>query len=160
MNVPGICVMSVGSLLFATTLQGTRPVDTVGGCIPGSYLAVEASGTHSLWTFSSDGTLQATSSAEKVFGFSHIQGTWQRDGARGARAVGLDFGFRSQQVGAGVPPQWTTRLDVSLEFSRGCRQFAGAFDLRFYDVTEDPLDAPTTVPAGSDTLTGRRIQVP
>ena len=29
--------------------------------MPGSYLAVEGSGTQSLWTFSSDGTFQASS---------------------------------------------------------------------------------------------------
>ena len=75
-------------------------------------------------------------------------------------AVGLDFGFASQQAGAGVPPQWTTRIDAALEFSRDCQQVTGTFDLRFYDVPDDPLAALTTAPNGSDTLIGRRLQVP
>lgn len=160
MNVPGICLVAAGSLIFAATVMGTRPVEAVAGCIPGSYLAREASGTQSLWTFSSDGTFQATSSAERALNFSHIQGTWQRDAAHSARAVGLDFGFLPQPVGAGVPPQWVTRIDVSLTFARDCRQFAGGFELRFYDAAGDPLDPTTMAPAGADTLIGRRIQVP
>jgi hypothetical protein len=160
MNAPGIRLLSVGSLLFATSFAPARSVENVGGCTPGTYLAVEGSGTRSIWTFSSDGTFQATSSAERLFTFSHIQGAWQREGGRGARAVGLDFGFASQQAGAGVPPQWTTRIDAALEFSRDCQQVTGTFDLRFYDVPDDPLAALTTAPNGSDTLIGRRLQVP
>ena len=122
-------------------------------------LAAEGSGTQSLFTFSSDGTFHVASSGERAFGFSHIQGTWQRQGAHDVRAVGLDFGLPSDPTGAGAPPAWITRIDMSLSFSRDCRQFAGGFELRFYDATEDPLEAPTTAPAGTDTLTARRIQV-
>jgi hypothetical protein len=161
MNVSGLCVVCAGSLLVATGLAAPRSVDAAGhGCIPGSYLAVEASGTQSLWTFSSDGTFQVASSAERAFKFSHIQGTWQRQGAHDVRAVGLDFGLPSDPTGAGAPPAWITRIDMSLRFSRDCQRFAGGFELRFYNATEEPLEAPTTAPAGADTLTARRIQVP
>ena len=128
--------------------------------MPGSYLAAEGSGTQSLFTFSSDGTFQVTSSAERAFGFSHIQGTWERQGAHDARAVGLDFGLPSALTGAGAPPEWISRIDLSLRFSQDCGQFAGGFELRFNDATEDPLEAPTTPPDGVDTLIARRIQVP
>ena len=102
MNAPGIRLLSVGSLLFATSFAPARSVENVGGCTPGTYLAVEGSGTRSIWTFSSDGTFQATSSAERLFTFSHIQRAWQRDGGRGARAVRLHLGFASQPAGADV----------------------------------------------------------
>jgi len=160
MNVPGLCFVCAGSLLATSSLAAPRSVEAADGCIPGSYLALEGSGTQSLWTFSSDGTFQAASSAERAFTFSHIQGTWVRQGAHDARAVGLDFGLPSDPIGAGAPPAWITRIDVSLRFSRDCRQFAGGFELRFYDGTSDPLEAPTTAPAGADTVTARRIQVP
>jgi len=162
MNVTGLCFVCAGSLFVATSLAAVpRSVGAVGGCIPGSYLAAEGSGTRSLFTFSSDGTFQVASSAERAFRFSHIQGTWQRQGAHDLRAVGLDFGLPSDPTGAAAPPEWITRIDLSLRFSRDCRQFAGGFELRFFfNPTEDPLEAPTTAPASADTVTARRIQVP
>lgn len=161
MTVPSLCFVCAGSLLVAASLTAPRSVGAVGGCIPGSYLAAEGSGTQSLLTFSSDGTFHLASSAERAFGFSHIQGTWQRQGAHDVRAVGLDFGLPSDPTGAGAPPEWITRIDMSLRFSPDCRRFAGDFELRFfYDATDDPLEPPTTAPDGADTLTARRIQVP
>jgi hypothetical protein len=47
-----------------------------------------------------------------------------------------------------------------MRFSQDCRACAGGFELRFYDATEDPLEAPATPPDGADTMTARRIQVP
>src|SRR5262245_1214739 len=88
-----VCHVSTVLLLAAIGLARIRPVEAVGGCIPGSYLAVESSGTQSLWTFSSDGTFHASSSAQSAFNFSTIQGTWEREGASNVRAVGLDFTF-------------------------------------------------------------------
>jgi hypothetical protein len=160
MHLAGICFVSAAVLLFTTSVAGTQPAGAVGGCIPGTYLAVEDSGTQSLWTFSSDGTFHATSSAESALNFSLIHGSWQRDGARTARAVGLDFVLRPQPEGAGVPPQAIARIDASMTFSRDCRQFAGAFNLRFYNaVADDPLNT-AIAPSFSDTLTGRRVLVP
>ena len=127
MTVPSLCFVCAGSLLVAASLTAPRSVGAVGGCIPGSYLAAEGSGTQSLLTFSSDGTFHLASSAERAFGFSHIQGTWQRQGAHDVRAVGLDFGLPSDPTGAGAPPEWITRIDMSLRFSPDCRRFAGDF---------------------------------
>ena len=160
MNMTRFCFVCAGSVLVATSLATPRSVGAGGGCIPGSYLAAEGSGTQSLFTFSSDGTFQVTSSAERAFGFGHIQGTWQRQGAQDVRALGLDFGLQLDPTGDGAPPEWITRIDMSLKFSQDCRRFAGDFELRFYDATEDPLEAPTTAPAGADTVTARRIEVP
>ena len=155
-----ICLASAGLLLVVMSVARPGQVEAVGGCIPGSYLAIEASGTQSLWTFSSDGTFEVASSAERAFNFGHIQGSWRRDSAHAARAVGLDFGFLPEPVGAGVPPQWVTRIDVSLAFERDCETFAGEFALRFYDEGEDPLDERVVAAEGRDTVTGRRIDVP
>jgi hypothetical protein len=160
MNIPRLCIVCVGSLLVVASLAASRSVGAVGGCIPGSYLAAEGSGTQSLLTFSSDGTFQVTSSAQRAFGFSHIQGTWERRGAHDVRAVGLDFGLPSELTGTGAPPEWITRIDLSLKFAQDCRQFAGDFEIRLHDATEAPLAAPTMAPDGVDTMTARRIQVP
>lgn len=150
------------AMLLLVVISVARPgrVEAVGGCIPGSYLAAEGSGTRSLWTFSSDGTFQVASSAEKVFDFSHIQGTWERHGADSVRAVGLDFGLLPEPVGNGVPPEWITRIDVLLAFSRDCGHFAGEFELRFYEEGEDPLEPTAVASDGRDTVNGRRIEVP
>jgi hypothetical protein len=147
-------------LVAAAGIANIPRVEAAGGCIPGGYLAVEGSGTQSLWTFSSDGTFQASSSAQSAFNFSNIHGAWQREGRGDVRAVGLDFGFLPEPVGSGVPPQTITRIDVSLAFARDCQQFAGDFELRFYNAADDPLDAGASVPAGTDTVMARRIQVP
>ena len=156
-----VCLVSAVLLLLLIVAARNRPVEAVagGGCMPGSYLAVEGSGTQSLWTFSSDGTFHAASSAQSAFTFSQIHGTWEREGAQSAHVVGLDFGFRQSPVGAGVPPQSVTRIDGAVQFTRDCQQFAGAFDLRFYGANEDPLNPTTVDPAGSDSFTARRIQV-
>ena len=59
-----------------------------------------------------------------------------------------------------MPPEWVTRIDVSLDVSRDCEEFAGEFELRFYNAEADPLDPAAVMPAGSDSVTGRRIAVP
>jgi hypothetical protein len=160
MKPAGLFLVSALVLLVATSFASSQSAGAVGGCMPGTYLAVEGSGTQSLWTFSSDGTFQATSSAAGALDFSTIHGSWQRDGPRTARAVGLDFILRAGPEGAGVPPEAIARIDLSIAFSRDCRQFAGAFDLRFYDgVADDPLRT-VVAPSGSDTMTGRRVVVP
>jgi hypothetical protein len=43
-----------------------HPSEARDGCIPGTYLVKEGSGTQSLWTLSVDGTLHITSSAEVI----------------------------------------------------------------------------------------------
>lgn len=79
-------------------------------------------------------------------------------GGSGARAVGLDF-FLPEPVGAGAPPQ-SICGSTHRSFSRNCGQFTGEFELRFYNAAEGPLAAPSAVPAGTDTVTGRRVRVP
>lgn len=159
-HLPVVSLVTAGGLLLATSLAGTQPAHAPGPCISGTYLAVEGSGTQSLWTFSSDGTFQATSSASRALNFSQIHGSWKRAGARHARVAGLDFVFRAQPDGAGVPPQAIARLDAWLTFSTDCRQLLGTFELRFYDAPgDDPLDASIPL-VGSDTVSGRRVHVP
>lgn len=147
-------------LFFAISASG--PVDARDSCMAGTYLVKEGSGTQSLWTLSDDGTLQITSSSQIVFNFSHIQGAWRQTKRHHARAVGLDFNFMTEPVGNGVPPASIARLDISLSFSRNCREMQGDFELRFFDSeTEDPLDLSTGpgAPTSQDTFEGRRVRV-
>lgn len=134
---------------------------TKGGCIPGAYLVQEGSGTQSLWTFSKDGTIQSTSSAQGALNFSDAQGAWKQKSSREAKVTFLDFNYAGAQNG-GFPPSSVARVDAELSFSKKCTQVQGSFELRFFDPeTEDPLDPATdTGEPLSDTFTGRRITVP
>ena len=98
-------VLSIATFLLSSTSASSRDTGAQGGCFPGTYLVVEGSGTQSLWTLSQDGGFQITSSAERAFGFSHIQGVWKKTGARDAKARGLDFNFKEIPVNGGVPPR-------------------------------------------------------
>jgi hypothetical protein len=132
-----------------------------GGCIPGTYLVQESSGTQSLWTFSKDGTIQSASSAQGALNFSDAQGAWKQTRSREAKATFLDFNYAGADNG-GFPPSGIARVDTQLSFSKKCTQVQGSFELRFFDPqTEDPLD-PSTDTGGplSDTFTGRRVIVP
>jgi hypothetical protein len=114
-----------------------------GGCLSGSHFVVEDSGTQSLWTLSQDGGFQVTSSAERAFGFTHIEGVWQKTGARDAKARGLDFNFKEAPVNGGVPPSQIARLDIVL---------------RVFNPNGDPLDANTPAIA-SDIFFARQISI-
>jgi hypothetical protein len=132
-----------------------------GGCIPGTYLVQEASGTQSLWTFSNDGTVQIASSAQGSLNFSDGYGAWKQSRSREAKATIIDFNYGDADNG-GFPPSGIARVDAQLSFSKKCTQVQGSFELRFFDPeTEDPLD-PSTDTGGplSDTFTGRRVTVP
>jgi hypothetical protein len=129
-----------------------------GGCLPGTYLVIEGSGTQSLWTLSQNGGFQVTSSAERAFGFSHIQGVWKKTGARDAKARGLDFNFKETPVNDGVPPSQITRLDIVMRFAESCEEMEGSFELRAFTSNDDPLDS--NAPAiASDTFFGRRVRI-
>jgi hypothetical protein len=128
---------------------------TQGGRLSGTYLVVEGSDTQSLWTLSQDGGFQITSSAERAFGFSHIQGVWKKSGARDGRARGLDFNFKETPVNGGVPPSQITRLDIVMRFAERCDEMEGSFELRAFNPNDDPLDSNTPAIAG-DTFFGRR----
>jgi hypothetical protein len=110
-------VLSIAAFLLSSTSASSRNTGAQGGCFPGTYLVVEGSGTQSLWTLSQDGGFQVTSSAERAFGFSHIQGVWKKTGARDARARGLDFNFKETPVNGGVPPSQIARLDIAMTFA-------------------------------------------
>jgi hypothetical protein len=138
-----------------------HPSEARDGCIPGTYLVKEGSGTQSLWTLSVDGTLHITSSAEVAFNFSHLQGAWQQRGRGQAKAVALDFDFISSPIGNGAPPASIARIDISISFSRECNEIEGNLELRFFDPkTEDPLDPATGAGEPAvDGFVGRRVRV-
>ena len=151
-------VLSTPPFLLNSTIVGSRDTAAQGGCFPGTYLVVEGSGTQSLWTLSHDGALQVTSSAERAFGFSHIQGVWKKTGARDAKARGLDFNFSETPVNSGVPPSNIARLDIVMSFADKCEEMEGSFELRVFNPSDDPLDSNGSV-AASDTFSGRRFSI-
>ena len=151
-------VLSIAAFLLSSTSASSRDTGAQGGCLPGTYFVVEGSGTQSLWTLSRDGGFQVTSSGERAFGFSHIQGVWKKTGARDAKARGLDFNFKETPVNDGVPPAQITRLDIVMRFADRCEQMEGSFELRAFDPNDDPLNANTPAIA-SDTFFGRRVSI-
>ena len=132
---------------------------TSSGCIPGTYLVQESSGTQSLWTFSSEGTIQSASSSQEAFHFSDAQGAWKQIRSRQARVTMLDFTYSSVSSDGGVPPASVARIDALFTFSKNCKTLEGSFELRFFDPeTEDPLNPETdTGDPVPDTFTGRRV---
>jgi hypothetical protein len=153
-----VFVLSIPAFLINSTIASPPDTGAQGGCFPGTYLVVEGSGTQSLWTLSQDGGFQVTSSAERAFGFSHIQGVWKKTGARDAKARGLDFNFSETPVNGGVPPSQITRLDIVMRFAHGCEQMEGSFDLRAFNPNDDPLESSPPAIA-SDTFFGRRVSI-
>ena len=151
-------VLSIPPFLLNSTVVSSFDTGAQGGCFPGTYLVVEGSGTQSLWTLSRDGAFQVTSSAERAFGFSHIQGVWKKTGARDAKARGLDFNFNETPVNSGVPPSQITRLDILISFAERCEEMEGSFELRVFNPSDDPLDLNRPV-AASDTFSGRRVKI-
>jgi hypothetical protein len=151
-------VLSIPPFLLNSTIVGSRDTGAQGGCFPGTYLVIEGSGTQSLWTLSHDGAFQVTSSAERAFGFSHIQGVWEKTGARDAKARGLDFNFNESPVNSGVPPSQIARLDIVMSFAEKCEEMEGSFELRVFNPNDDPLDSNRPV-AASDTFSGRRVSI-
>jgi hypothetical protein len=119
---------------------------------------VEGSGTQSLWTLSQDGAFHVTSSAERAFGFSHIQGVWTKTGARDAKARGFDFNFNPTPVNGGAPPSQIARLDIAMKFAQSCNEMEGTFELRAFNANDDPLNSNTSVIA-SDIFFGRRVSI-
>jgi hypothetical protein len=151
-------VLSIPPFLLNSSIVGSRDTRAQGGCFPGTYLVVEGSGTQSLWTLSHDGAFQVTSSAERAFGFSHIQGVWKKTSARDAKARGLDFNFNETPVNSGVPPSQITRLDILMSFAERCEEMEGSFELRVFNPNDDPLGSNRPV-AASDTFSGRRVSI-
>jgi len=125
-------------------------------CIAGTYLIEEGSGTQSLWSFSEDGLVFGTSSAQSLLSFTNQQGVWRSTGKRNATATILDFSFD----GDGQLKN-TGRVDISIDFAdRDCDRIYGEFSVRFFEPGEDPLDPRTdTGEPLTDTFVGRRVKV-
>ena len=151
-------VFSIPPFLLNSTIVSSRDTGAQGGCLPGTYLVVEGSGTQRLWILSHDGAFQVTSSAERAFGFSHIQGVWKKSGARDAKARGLDFNFKETPVNGGVPPSQIARLDIVMRFAERCEEMEGSFELRAFNPNDHPLDSNTPAIA-ADTFFGRRVSI-
>jgi hypothetical protein len=151
-------LLSIPPLLVNSTIASSRDQGSQGGCFAGTYLVIEGSGTQSLWTLSQDGAFHITSSAERAFGFSHIQGVWRKTGARDAKARGLDFNFAETAGNGGVPPAQIARLDIVMKFAERCGEMEGDFELRAFSADEDPLNRHTPAIA-FDTFFGRRLTV-
>jgi hypothetical protein len=151
-------VLSIPPFLLNSTIVSSTAAGAQGGCFTGTYLVVEGSGTQSLWILSHDGAFQVTSSAERAFGFSHIQGVWKKTSAREARARGLDFNFRETPLNGGVPPSQIARIDIVMSFAEKCEEMEGSLELRVFNPNDDPLDSNRPV-AVSDTFSGRRVSI-
>ena len=134
---------SYGFVILILTLSGiltvTHFADADGGCFQGTYFVRESSGTHSLWTFSQDGTYQSASSAE-------------------LRSTGLAFTFSDGNGDVGGPPLRTARVDAVMSFRNKCEEVEGTFEVRFFGPDDDPISEPGEF-VFSDTFTGRRVTV-
>jgi hypothetical protein len=154
-------IASGSFVFFILLLCPVSPVHsaTSGGCIPGTYLVQEGSGTQSLWSFSKDGTIHITSSAQGALNFGDGYGAWKQKRSRQAKATVLDFTYNQTPVNNGFPPSAVARVDAVLSFSKNCKDVQGSFELRFFDPeTEDPLDPDTDTDSPiSDTVAGRRV---
>jgi len=151
-------LVGLGSLglLNLRSAQASAPAQPFPASCAGTYLIQEGSGTQSLWSLEKDGVMLGTSSAQASFNFTNQQGTWEKNGANGIKAVLLDFSFDAN--GALIN---TGRIDIQLHtVGDGCANVAGQFMLRFYEPGEDPLNpgSDTGQPI-SDTFTGRRVTV-
>jgi hypothetical protein len=142
-------------ILFVMLIQGTTSFAAgKSGCMTGTYLVQEGSGTQSLWTFSKDGTILISSSAQGPLNFGDIQGAWKQTGNKAAHVTALDFNYGSTSVPAAV-----ARIDVVATFSNQCTRMQGSFSLRFFTPgIEDPLDPSTDTGAPiTDTFAGRKV---
>jgi|SRR6185295_5969929 len=122
----------------------------------GTYLIQEGGGATSLWTLEADGVFLGTSSSQELFHFTNQQGTWEKDGNQGVKAVQLDFSFDGGGALINIG-----RVDIQLRtVGEGCANVAGTFSLRFFEAGEDPLNPATdTGTPITDTFTGRRLTV-
>lgn len=125
----------------------------------GTYL-LDFGGSAALWTFSADGTVQATDAAEDGrpgdFGFnpfSHQQGVWAATGDFVAKATTLHLGFAGEFGSAEGP----TRTDTTYTVTNDCASLQIKFDLRFYGSGQDPLDPNDGSQGFSGAGTGRLL---
>jgi len=150
----------VPALLFVLLAVGSSSSLLAGGgpvSCTGTYLIDEAGGATSLWTIEADGTFFATSSLQGFLRFSDQQGSWEKDGPDGLKAVVLALVFADDGS-----LQDVSRVDFSLRaVGHGCDRIAGSLVVRAFEAGEDPLDPSTDDedPIATDTVTGRRVKV-
>jgi hypothetical protein len=149
----------IHALLFICLLGGL-PASLLArgfsGSCSGTYLMAEAGGATSLWTLEADGTFFATSSLQALLKFSDQQGSWEKDGQNGVKAVVLALVFDENNELLNV-----SRIDISLHtVGSGCDSIAGSLEVREFTGSEDPLDPGTDTgePLATDTVTGRRVK--
>lgn len=152
-------IRPVPALLAAFLLAGSaapmRAQSFPANCA-GTYLMAEAGGATSIWTFEADGAFFATSSLQPLINFSDQQGSWEKDGSRGAKGVVLALVFGEDNSLLNV-----SRVDVSVHtVGQGCGNVAGSLEVREFTAGEDPLDPSTDTgePIATDTFTGRRVK--
>lgn len=149
----------VHALLAAVLLLGSSATLFANGfpaSCAGTYLMAEGGGATSLWTLEADGTFFAISSLQPLIHFSDQQGSWEKDGANGARGVVLALVFDDTGTLLNV-----SRVDVSLHtVGSGCDNIAGSLSVREFTGGEDPLNPATDTgePIATDTFTGRRVK--
>jgi len=156
-------VLTAAGLGAVLSALSVRPVPAVADSKAatrdrvGTYLVQEGSGAQAIWTLERDGAFLGTSSTQPAFRFSDQQGSWEKDGNRGVKAVLLDFSFDAGGSAINV-----ARADVVLRPVGGDYDTVeGEFTLRFFEPGEDPLDpASDTGQPITDTFTGRRVDVP
>lgn len=64
----------------------------------GTYMMAEDGGATSLWTFERDGAFFATSSLQPLVNFSDQHGSWEQNGANGAKGVVLALVFNEDNT--------------------------------------------------------------
>jgi hypothetical protein len=147
------------ALTLALLLAGSSAVLSAEGFpahCAGTYLMAEDGGATSLWTLEADGAFFASSSLQPLVNFSDQQGSWERDGSRGAKGVILALVFQEDNT-----LQDVSRVDVTFHtVGNGCDNIAGSLVVRAFEPGEDPLDPSTDDedPIATDTFTGRRVR--
>jgi hypothetical protein len=106
--------------------------------IAGTYLVTESKGAKRLWTFTNDGNILSTSSAQEQFSFSDQKGTWHITDDGTISVLLMAFGFNEDKS-----VSYIARMAAELKFDQDCKTFDGQFVLRKYQLTEDPMKPDT-----------------
>ena len=148
-----LVIASVLILIVGLTTANNAGAKGAASCF-GTYL-IEFDNNQSvgIWSLSNVGTAHATDSAEQVFGFSHLQGSWKSKGDT-ANVTLLNITINP----SATTPLGYGRVDAELTFGENCESTTGTYDVRLYGPLEDPLDRTigTLVTDGAE-LEGRRI---
>jgi hypothetical protein len=106
--------------------------------IAGTYLVTESQGAKRLWTFTNDGNILSTSSAQEQFSFSDQKGTWRLTNDDTISVLLMAFGFNEDKS-----VSYIGRMEAELTFDKDFKTFDGKFVLRKYQLTEDPMKPET-----------------